>query len=310
MITEHRNTTTRMPQTLFCPPFPNVYFETLDTMVPYFVNASLSAALAIPTTFANLVVLWAMRYVTSVRLPSKLLLCSLVLTDLGAGLVVLPQRAALFFMKGSHPPLCSLTFSYEFNAYMFSLATLFNLTAMSIDRYAALFFQLKYQGVVTTRRVCVVLTFIWLLSLMFASPTLWNFPVSLGIATVSLFLGFIVISVAYIKIYRRLRAGPQVQPHNQVQQEAGTSLNMERYRRTAFAMMWVYVLFVICYMPHVSVFAVSTTTFTPLIQCVRDFTYTLLLLNSFLNPFVYCLRLPEVRGEVIKQLRTFCCRSS
>ena len=81
---------------------------------------------------------------------------------------------------------------------------------------------------------------------MFASPTVWNFPLSLSIAAASLFSGFIVISVAYIRIYRRLRAGPQVQLYNQVQQEAGTSLNMERYRRTAFAMMWVYVLFAIC----------------------------------------------------------------
>ena len=59
---------------LLCPPFPNVRFDSLNSSLPYFVNAALNVPLAIATTVTNLVVLLAMRRVTSIRLPSKLLL--------------------------------------------------------------------------------------------------------------------------------------------------------------------------------------------------------------------------------------------
>ena len=84
---------------LVCLPFQNVRFESLDNSLPYFFNAALNVPLALATTFANLVVLLAMRRVTSIRLTSKLLLCSLVMTDLGAGSVVQPQFAAFLFLR-------------------------------------------------------------------------------------------------------------------------------------------------------------------------------------------------------------------
>ena len=107
---------TNSTETLFCPPFREIYVGTLDTSIPYFLYAALNTALALQTAFANLLVLLAMRCVTSLRLPSKLLLCSLVLTDLGAGFVVQPLFAAFLFMKilGPSPVLCSLMLGLNF----------------------------------------------------------------------------------------------------------------------------------------------------------------------------------------------------
>ena len=172
------NMTTEPPEMVFCPPFRDVYVGTLDTSLPYFFDASLNAGLVVPTILGNLVVLLAMRRVTSLRLPSKLLLCSLVLTDLGAGLVILPQHAAFLFLRGSNPGLapCSLYFSLMFCASMFSCASLLTLTAISLDRYAALFYHLTYNETVTTERVRACLAVLWLASLFCASTTLWKFP--------------------------------------------------------------------------------------------------------------------------------------
>ena len=310
MNTEHSNLTTNPQETTFCPPFPNVIFETLDTSVPYFVGAFLNATLAIVGTFANLL---AMRRVTSLRLPSKLLLCSLVLTDLGAGLVVQPQFAAFLFMKvlGPSPVQCSLNLSLTFTSTMFSSASFLTLIAISLDRYAALFFHLQYHHVVTTGRALGLLTIVWSLSVFVALTLFWKRLVLFILLAVSIGIGVPVISVISIKIYRRLRI-QQVQPQapEQAQQQAGNSLNMERYRRTAFAMMWVLVLFALCYSPFFVMTSVSAIRETALIVFVRDFTYIVVLLNSCLNPFVYCLRLPEIRTEFMKQLRKLCCRSS
>ena len=72
-----------------------------------------------------------------------------------------------------------------------------------------------------------------------------------------------------------------------------------------------YVLLVICYLPFLCMAVLrSAAERTALMACLLDYGYSLLLLNSLLNPFVYCLRLPEIRTEVVKQLRKLFCRSS
>ena len=301
---------TNSTETVFCPPFREIYVGALDTSIPYWVNGLLNAALAVSTTFANLLVLLAMRHVTSVRLPSKLLLCSLVLTDLGAGFVVQPLFAAFLFMKilGPSPVLCSLMLGLNFTTSVFSGASFFTLTAISLDRYAALFIHAKYHQVVTTRRVLTGLTFVWSFSVFLASTSFWKVSLWWIIVIVSISIGVPVISVTSIQIYRRLR-NLQVQPlaPHQTQQQAR---NMERYRRTASAMMWVYIVVLLCYSPFFVMALVTAIRHTALTVCIRDFACTVALLNSCLNPFVYCLRLPEIRTEFMKQFRKLCCRRS
>ena len=313
--TGHGNTTAKTHEDLLlCPPFLNVHFESLDSSLPYFVIAALNVPLAIATTVANLVVLLTIRRVTSIRLPSKLLLCSLVITDLGAGSVVGPQLAAFLFIRAIYPNIvqCPLYRSFTVTGTVFTTASVSTLAAISLDRYAALFFHIKYKQIVTTRRVCAVLAFIWSLGLLLVLPSLWDLKVWMAVCTGDIVVALLIISVACIKIYLRLRAQP-IQPPaaDQAQQQAGNTLNMARYRRTASAMLTVYVLFLICYLPFWCFAAISLVIErTALIECLWYFHYWLVLLNSLLNPFVYCLRLPEIRTEAVKQLHKLFCRSS
>ena len=312
--TGHGNPTANTKDLLVCPPSPNIVFEILCNALPSFVNAALNVPLAVATTFANLVVLLAMRRVTSIRLPSKLLLCSLVLTDLAAGSVVAPQHAAFLFHETIYPDivLCPLYKELSVTSSLLGFASIWTLAAISLDRYAALFFYFKYQQIVTTTRVGAVLAFIWALAILFAltsvtSLQLWYIGIIPGTV-----VPFLVISVACIKIYRRLRT-QHIQPQapDEAQQQAGNTLNMERYRRTASAMMMIFVLLLIFYLPFLCLAVLRTAMArTPLLSCLIGYSNSLLLLNSLLNPFVYCLRLPEIRTEVVKQLRKLFCRSS
>ena len=302
------------PDLLLCPPFPNVRFESLNSSLPYFVNAVLNVPLAIATTVANLVVLLAMRRVTSIRLSSKLLLCSLVITDLGAGSIVAPQFAAFLFLQEFYPDTirCPLYRSLVFTASAFNTASLLGLAAISLDRYSALFFHIKYKQIVTTRRVCAVLALIWTLGLLLALLSLWDPKLWHEVAISVIAVALVVISAACMKVYRRFRAQQiQSQAPDQVQQQAGNTLNMARYRRIASAVLMVYVLFLICYLPlWCSVAVRLVIERTALTECLWDFSCSLVLLNSLLNPFVYCLRLPEIRTEVVKQLHKLFCRWS
>ena len=311
-FTANMNATTEQSQPLVCAPLKIPYPETLDTSVPYWVNGSLNAVMAVVTTFANLLVLLAMRRVTSLRLPSRLLLCSLVLTDLGAGFVAQPLFAAFLFVEAARldpARFCPLQQSLVFCSIWLGVASLLTLAAISLDRYAALFFHFKYQQIVTTRRVCAVLGCIWSVSLLCATALLYSFWLNHAMQALAFCVACPVITVAYIKIYRRLSGGRCVETTEPQRQQA-TTPNMARYRRTASAMMWVYGIFVVCYCPYICSATIEIFRFTALASGFREFAYTVLLLNSCLNPLLFCLWFREIRAKVAEHVRTCFCPSS
>ena len=300
----------------FCSPYTSVYFETVGSSVPYIVNAALNVLLAIVAIFANSLVFAAVRHSTSIRLPSKLLLCSLVLTDVGVGLVVHPQFATFLIMKVKDclAIACYCRKSFDFASSTFTSASVLTMTAISLDRYIALFFHLKYHEIVTTTRVGVVLAIIWSLAVFFASLFLWSKTLSTSLTFCGLCVCFLVISVAYIKIYRGLRYQHGHQVHDQaqvqVQQQAGNILDVVRYRSSASSMLCIYSLFILCYLPYFCVRFVSAFLYhNVFIHCIIEFSLTAVFLNSCLNPFIYCLRLPEIRAEVLRILRINCGQS-
>ena len=302
--------------TAFCYPYPNVYFDNVGSIVPYTVNAALNVLMAIVAIFGNGLVVAAVRHSTSIRLPSKFLLCSLVLTDVGVGLVAQPQFVAFLITKvtQSLSTSCLCLQSFGFSGLLLCCASLLTMTAISLDRYIALFFHLKYHQIVTTRRVCVVLVIIWLSAVFFAWTWVWIITLFYSLFSIGLFLIFLVTPVAYIKIYRGLRRhhGQQVQAQAQVQaqQHAGNTLNVAKYRRSASSMLWIYGIFIVCYLPYTCFHFIEISQSSVIMACIKEFSVTIVFLNSCLNPFIYCFRLPEIRAEVMQILRKMRCQIS
>ena len=299
----------------FCHPYPSVYFETLNTTLPYSVNSAMNVLLAITTTFANCLVAVSIRRTTSIHLPSKLLLYSLILTDLGVGSVVQPQFAGYLIAKANKARHFSCFFlkSYVFCGSMFSAISLFTMTVITVDRYIALFRHLEYRETVTVKRVSAVVIFSWSCAILYALTMFWNNVLWLVLTLLGLFICFFVISVAHVKICQRLRHqhGHRVQDQAATQvQQAGITLNVARYQRAASAMLWIYAFFIICYLPYICALSVDMALQQgALTLCIRSFCYTLLLLKSLVNPLVYCFRLPEIRAEVLRQLLKICSHS-
>ena len=193
-------------------------------------------------------------------------------------------------------------------------ASLLTMAAISLDRYIALYFHLRYRDIVTTKRVFSVLVVIWLFAGLCACLWLWKPMVwEYFVFTVPI-ISFIVCTLSYIMIYRGLRH----QQLNQVadeaqaqpQQQAANPLNVARYRRSASNMLWIYVLFVVCYLPHVLSRVVTRLVGrTILMQCVLEFSATVMGLNSCLNPLFFCYRLPEIRAGVLDTLHKICGQS-
>ena len=299
-----------------CFHFPSVYFETGSSTAPYIVNVSFNVLLALVTTVANILVLSAIRENTSLHLPSKLLLGTLVLTDLAIGIVAQPLFVAFLVAKieGDLSISCFTCASGGITASLLGCVSLLTITAISLDRYIALYFHLRYRDIVTTKRVFSVLVVIWLLAGFYAFLWLRN-PILQTYVLVPIYsISSIVMTMSYIMIYRGLRHlhGNQItdQAQVQTQQQAANPLNVARYRVSASNMLWIYGFFVLSYLPYVLTrFIEAIVGRTVFIQCLLEFAVTVLCFNSCLNPFVYCYRLPEIRASVLKTLHKICVRS-
>ena len=296
-----------------CFHFPSTFFETGSSTVPYIVNVSLNVLLALVTTVANILVLSAIRENTSLHLPSKLLLGTLVLTDLAVGIVAQPLFVAFLVAKieGDLSISCFTCASGGITASLLTCVSLLTITAISLDRYIALYFHLRYRDIVTTKRVFSVLVVIWLLAGFYAFLWLRNPILQTYVLVATYGISSIVMTMSYIMIYRGLRHqhGNQItdQAQVQTQQQAANPLNVARYRVSASNMLWIYGFFVLSYLPYVlTLFIEAIVGRTVFIQCLLEFAVTVLALNSCLNPFVYCYRLPEIRASVLGTLHKIC----
>ena len=269
--------------------------------------AAFNITFAVLATVLNVLVFVAVRQNNSLRQPSKLLLLSLVITDLGTGVITQPHYAAYLLTRAANTikTFCKLRRFYEFATKTFSVASLFTMAAISLDRYIAFFSHTEYREIVTTKRVCAFFASSWLYSVVSGSALYWDMSVVYWTQILAISFCLFTITAAYAKIYRGLRRhnGLQVQGHATA---AANALHMAKYRRTASGMMWIYGLFLLCYLPH---FFHLVLIHNGPSDVVSQSTKTLLLLNSFINPLVYCFRLPEIRVEVIKIARKVLCQN-
>ena len=300
---------------VLCYHFTSALFETVSSTAPYIVNASLNVLLALVTTVANILVLSAIRKNTSLYFPSKLLLGNLVLTDLGVGIVAEPMFVAFLVAKvKGFSDICFLYASAYITGSILIRVSLLTMTAISLDRYIALYFHLRYRDIVTTKRVFSVLVVIWLFAGLYSCLWLWKLMVWKCFFFTVASISFIVCTLSYTMIYRGLRdqqfnqVADEAQP--QPQQQAANPLNVARYRKSASNMLWIYGLFVLCYLPYILVqIAAELVGLNALIQCIVEFAATVVHFNSCLNPLVYCYRLPEIRASVLETLHKICGQS-
>ena len=82
--------------------------------------------------------------------------------------------------------------------------------------------------------------------------------------------------------------------------------NLLKCKKSAVTVLYVYGLFVIFYLPFcITMFVETFTGYTLTVKIVYDYVGTVVYINSFLNPVVYCWRIGEVRRAVKNRLRNW-----
>ena len=274
----------------------------------------MNSAVAITAFLGNLLIIVALQKVSSLHTPSKLLLRCLAITDLCVGLITQPLHVALLTSPDHSERCYYLVILFNSISVSFGGVSLLTVTAICVDRLLALLLGLRYRQVVTLGRVRIFVLVSCFSSLSIATIILYNFRITTIIICIILLSCIVASMFCYTKICLTLRRH-QAQVHGHVHQGlpngGGIALNIARYRKTVSSTIWVLITLVACYLPYAVVAFLGITRLrTQFLNASWEAAISLVMLNSTLNPFLYCWKMREVRQAVKDSIREFCCFSN
>ena len=259
------------------------------------------------STLGNTMILFALRKCQSLHPPSKALLCSLALTDLFVGLVVLPLFTAYFLMFILETPryYCVIAVTYGRTSSFIGAVSLETIATIAVDRYLAFRLRLRYREHVTRRRVVFVLVIEWILAAAWSGIWFWNALINMIFGAVGLFSLCVTTPLCYFSIHRGLRRHfVQIrQPRDSSDPTGG--FNVVQYKKTVNNMLWIYGLLVVCYLPHLSSqLAILSMGLNNSTRFALHFSVIVLHFNSTINPILYCWKITEIKKKVFANLST------
>ncbi len=279
-----------------------------DLQSTFIANCVFNSFLCYTTIMLNIVTIHAIRKTSSLPKTLKTLLLSLAVSDIGVGLLVQPFYISLLvkWLQQNNPG-CSAYNTFLVIGPLFCIASFLCVVAVSVDRFLAIHLHLRYQELVTHKRVVAVVILIWVLSLFISLMPLWApfiiRSVFQGIITV---FGLVLTTVVYVKIYLAVRRHKNQIQALQVQQVAETSemTNFASLVKSAVGIFYVYLVFLACYLPYfISLASLKILYPSFTLKSFFLFSSTLVFLNSSLNPVIYCLKMRHIRHAIMDILR-------
>lgn len=275
-------------------------------------NIVFNVCLCYPTIMLNILTIHALRKTSALSKPLKTFLLSLAVSDLGVGLLGQPLNIAARLVPLLRSSLSIHTIGYTLATVLniVCLSSFFSIMALSTERFIAIQKPLRYQDIVTQKRVVVVAIMIWLFSaflgMSFAFLERYLVPVKIIIVIETLL--FIATTWSSYKIYLTARH-QKIQMQSQVQQVSQNSdtVNISGIRKSAHTTLLIYLAFWVCYLPryfYVIVYQLIQANKSIASKTLDMFSLTLVLLNSSVNPIIYCWRMRHVRHTMMKILRS------
>ena len=269
-------------------------------------NCILNAPLMLLSIIGNALVLVAILKTPSLRSPSVIFLCNLAVSDLLVGLVVQPVYMVEQMVK-TVPKLQEAVGAMGLVGCGVSLSTI---TAITVDRFLALHYHLQYPNLMTTSRAIYTIVTIWCIITLFSFSVLWSPRIYYFLGAFCITICLLVCLVCFIKIYRIVRRH-QVQIHVQQQAvENSTGTNKQQIRQSTKSAKNIFIYFlvmILCYTPLFCVYIISAINNLNS-MVLWTFPVTVAFMNSSINPFLYCWRIPELRTAVFQTARLLFCR--
>ena len=153
--------------------------------------SALNIFLSITATVANVLILIALKNVSSIHPPTKRFFRCLVVTDLCVGLILQPLYATYIMsriMKMNLNVLFYVNKACAASSYSLCVISAYTSTGISVDRLLALLLGLRYRHVVTLRRIRTVVACFWLIAASSGWLRVWRRDIAIKETSVVLIL--------------------------------------------------------------------------------------------------------------------------
>ena len=296
----------------------NEFFSGTSASVEVFrpalvANSVFNGFLCYTTIILNIVTIHAVRKTALLPKPLRTLLLSLAASDVGVGLLVQPLYISTLVSRLNQKRIDCISYKKFLAAInFFCISSLLNVVTISVDRFLAVHLHLRYQELVTHKRVIAAVISIWLLSAIISSSVFWDtYIISRVIWLVIMTVCLIVVVTVYWRIYIVLKRhknqirGLQIQEVQQGVQNDDLS-NFLKLRTSALGTFYVCIVFLICYLPCSILSFLLMTRLLSLISSYEAWLYTMTLvfLNSSLNPVIYCWKMGPIRRTLMDIMRS------
>ena len=280
------------------------YWTTVVTSVFAFLLAPM-------TVTGNAFVLAAIWRNPALRTPSYVLLAGLAFPNFCTGLISLPLAAVsnLAHLRESSMTCTLVLISYcvsQFCAYL----TVVVIAMAAAERWLCM----SRRSLLTVRRVTILYIIVVFLITAFVTVRVFSFGylskdidnLLNGAFLTAAAICILVMAVSYYKVFRIIRH------HQKGVQANHSSINISKYKKSIFTVLYILALFVISYLPYLGnalTFYVLQEFGDMFLACVK-FTSIIIYVSSLLNPLLYCWRIKEIKMGVKSLVRKLFCKQA
>ena len=281
-----------------------LHFDSTETVfITRILSCVVNCLFSLISSLGNLLILVVIRKTQDLHWPSFVLVGSLAASDLVVGLICQPLLVALNIaeLKKNFNVFCYCRMLLFVTGWTTAGVSLLILTAISLDRLLALILHLKYNTTVTVPRVFQTTFLFWSFCVFINVTRFWMTTKWYFISLAVFLLSFVVITVCTLnifKIVRRHQSQINCQTLAVIRLQTNT-VNILKCRKSAVTVLYIYALFLIVYLPFITLTIMELLIgMTRALATASIYAATVVFINSFLNPFVYCWRSREIRRAV------------
>ena len=247
-------------------------------------------------------IIWKTRELHS---PSFALLFCLAVSDFLVGMVGQPSFVAFKIaeLKENFSAYCNLRIVRFFCGWITAGVSFLTLSGVCIDRLLALTLHLRYKSIVTVRRALIFVTAVWMLWSMWTISKFWIGDKWHIVSATLALLPIVITALCTFQIFKIARKHQRQlnQQNLRMGNEQNGTVDVLKCKKSAVTVLYIYGLLLVFYLPFLAVMVVETRTgYTQSLKIAYDYVATVVLINSSVNPFIYCWRLKQIRLSVKK----------